>query len=175
MFSDPVKVVESVGIQAGMDVADFGAGSGFYSLASAKALASTGRVYAIDVQKDLLSKLKNHAIKEGIYNIEVIWGDVEKINGTKLRDFSIDVVFICNIFFMAEEKEVIIKEAKRILKPGGRVVFVDWADSFGGLGPKPKSVFKKGKALALFERMGFHKDREIQSGAHHYGFIFKKL
>ncbi len=175
MFSDPEKVVEQCSIQAGMDIADFGSGSGFYSIASAKALASTGRVYAIDAQKDLLTKLKNIAVKDGLYNIEVIWGDVEKINGTKLRDSSIDLVFICNLLFQTDDKESTIKEAKRILKPAGRVVFVDWSDSFGGTGPSPKDVFKKDKSAPLFEKLGFHQDKEIQAGSHHYGFIFKKL
>ncbi len=175
MFSDPEKVVEQCGIQPGMDIADFGSGSGFYSISAAKHLMSSGRVYAIDMQKDLLSKLKNSGIKSGVYNIEVIWGDVEKEKGTKLRDSSINMVFICNIFFQIENKEGVINEAKRILKPGGKVVFVEWADSFGGMGPKPKTVFKKDKAVEMFEKMGFHKDKELIAGEHHYGFIFKKL
>ncbi len=175
MFSDPTKVVEQCGIQAGMDIADFGAGSGFYSLAASKALVSTGRVYAIDAQKELLTKLKNHAIKEGQYNIEVIWGDLEKIGGTKLREASIDLIFICNVFFQIENKENVLKEAIRILKPRGRVVFVEWSDSFGGIGPHHKSVFKKDTALAFFEKFGFSQDREISAGSHHYGIIFKKM
>lgn len=175
MFSEPTKIVEQCGIQAGMDIADFGSGSGFYSLSAAKALMSTGRVYAIDAQKDLLTKLKNHAVKEGVYNIEVIWGDLEKINGTKLRDMSVDIVFICNVFFQFEDKDAPLKEARRVLKPNGRVVFVEWSDSFGGIGPKHNSVFKKDKAIPFFEKFGFHLDREIQAGSHHYGFIFKKL
>ncbi len=177
MFSDPYKIVSECGIQAGMDIADFGSGSGFYSIAAAKALISTGRVYAIDAQKDLLTKLKNGATREGIYNIEVIWGDIEKLNGTKLRDASIDMIFICNVFFMLEDKDSAINEAKRILKPGGRIVFVDWQDSFGGIGPKQKSVFKKDKAVPFFEKLGFHMEKDISqySGDHHYGYIFKKL
>ena len=105
MFSDPIKNIEQCGIQAGMEIADFGSGSGHYSLAAAKALMSTGRVYAIDVNKDLLTKLKNHASREGMYNVEVIWGDLEKPRGTKLRDMSVDLVFLSNILFQLEDKE----------------------------------------------------------------------
>src|SRR4051812_46078127 len=108
MFSDPVKNVEKCGIQPGMDIADLGSGSGFYTIAAAKALASTGRVYSIDAQKDLLLKLKNNATREGLYNVEVIWGDIEKENGTKLRESSIDLVFLCNVLFqMADKKNII--------------------------------------------------------------------
>lgn len=175
MFSDPTKIIEQCGIQAGMDIADFGSGSGFYSLAASKALVSTGRVYAIDAQKDLLTKLKNHAVREGQYNIEVVWGDIEKLGGTKLRESSVDLVFMCNVFFQLENKEDAVKEALRILKPRGRIVFVDWSDSFGGIGPHQKSVFKKDKAVPFFEKYGFSMDKEITAGSHHYGYIFKKM
>lgn len=175
MFSDPVKNIEHCGIQAGMDIADFGAGSGHYSFAASKALMSTGRVYAIDAQKDLLTKLKNHATRESLYNIEVVWGDIEKINGTKLRDSSIDIVFLCNVFFQVDEKDNTVKEAGRILKPKGKVLFVEWSSSHGGIGPAPKAVVKKDKAISMFEKHGFHLEREFEAGAHHYGLIFKKM
>ncbi len=175
MFSDPVKNIESLGIQAGQEIADFGSGSGHYALAVAKALMSTGRVYAIDVNKDLLTKLKNNATREGLYNVEVIWGDIEKPIGTKLRDGSVDIVILSNILFQLDDKNGLINEAKRVLKQGGRVLVVEWADSFGGIGPTPKTVVSKDKAKALFENSGFHMDREIDAGSHHYGFIYKKL
>ncbi len=175
MFSDPVKNIEQCGIQAGMDIADLGSGSGFYSMAAAKALISTGRVYAIDAHKEILSKLKNNAAHEGVYNIEVIWGNIEKINGTKLRDSSVDLALLCNVLFQVEDRSSTIKEAKRILKPNGRVLVVDWSDSFGGMGPQPKMVIKKDKIQELFQKEGFHLDREISAGSHHYGMIYKKL
>jgi arsenite methyltransferase len=175
MFSDPQKVIESSGILPGMDIADLGSGSGHYSMAAAKALLSSGRVYAIDAQKELLSKLKNNANGEGLHNVEVIWGDIEKPNGTKLRDSSVDMAFLCNVLFQLEDKSNIGKEIVRILKPGGRVLVVDWADSFGGIGPKPNMVVKKEKAMEMFEKLGFHMDKEIKAGAHHYGLIYKKL
>ena len=124
MFSDPIKNVEQCGIQPGMDIADLGSGSGHYSMAIAKALTSTGRVYAIDINKDLLTKLKNNSVKQNLFNIEVIWGDIDNLNGTKLRDYSVDMVFACNILFQIENKVEFIKEIKRILKPGGGAVIV---------------------------------------------------
>ena len=175
MFSDPLKNIEQCRIQPGMEIADIGSGSGFYTLGAAKALLSTGRVYAIDIQKDLLTKIKNQAAREGLYNVEVIWGDVEKPGGTRLRDASIDLAFLSTILFQLENKKIAVEEVKRILKPGGRVMVIDWADSFGGIGPKPDTVVKKDYVMDLFEKEGFHLEREISVGAHHYGLIYKKL
>lgn len=175
MFSDPAKNIQSAGIQAGMAIADLGAGSGFYSLAAAKALMSTGIVYAVDAQKDLLSKIKNNAVREGLYNVEVIWGDIEKLGGTHLRDASVDLALVCNVLFQVEDKKGLLAEVKRILNPGGRVMVVDWTDSFGGIGPHRDAIVKKEAAMDLFEHNGFHLDREITAGQHHYGMIYKKL
>jgi len=175
MFSDPVKNIEQIGILPGMEVADFGAGSGAHTLAVSRALMSTGRVYAIDIQQDLLSKIKNNAVREGRYNVDVIWGDIEKQNGTKLRDFSVDFVLLTNILFQVENKAGVVAEVKRVLKPGGKVLVMDWSDSFGNIGPKKDTVFTKEKATELFSKSGFHLDKEIKVGAHHYGLIFKKL
>ena len=171
-FSDPTKNIEQCGVQAGMDIADLGAGSGFYTIAAAKALMSTGRVYAIDAQKDLLSKLKNEATRQGLYNVEVIWGDLDKVNGTKLRDACVDLGLVCNVLFQLENRKGLVSEVKRILKPTGRVLVVDWSDS-GDLGPE-KTVSKE-SVVKMFEKEGFHLDREIKAGSHHYGLIFKKL
>lgn len=174
-FSDPKKNIDQCGIQAGMIIADLGAGSGFYTLEAAKALGSTGKVYAVDAQKDLLSRIKNNATKEGLYNVEVIWGDIEKLGGTNIKDNSIDLIMVCNVLFQLTDKKGVAAEIKRILASGGRVLVVDWTDSFGGIGPHKDHVFPKESAEDLFEGNGFSKDREIQAGGHHYGFIYKKL
>lgn len=174
-FSDPKRNIEQCGITSGMTIADLGAGSGFYTIEAAKALHSSGRVYAVDVQKELLARLKNSAQKQGLHNVEVIWGDIEKLGGTHIKDNSIDLVMLCNVMFQFADKKTVLNEVKRILASGGKVLLVDWSDSFGGLGPHTGHVFSKADAEALFEMHGFSKYSEIQAGSHHYGFIYKKL
>lgn len=158
-----------------MIIADFGAGSGFYTIEAAKALAGTGKVYAIDAQKDLLVRIKNDAAKENLSNVEVIWGDIEKVGGTNIADGTVSLGLLCNVLFQLEDKKSCLAELKRILIPGGRALVVDWADSFGGIGPHINNVITKESAEELFEGAGFAKDREISAGSHHYGFIFKKM
>lgn len=174
MFSDPAKNIEKFGLSKGMFVADFGAGSGFYTMSAAKAAGDTGRVYAIDIQKELIQKIKNQANIEHLPNIEIIWGDVEKIGGTKMRDGSIDAVIIANLLFQASDKNNICLEAKRILKKGGRALVVDWMDSFGNLGPRQSDVFSPQAAKEIFQKNDFVFEREFSAGEHHYGLIFKK-
>ena len=174
MFSDPKKNIEQLELTEGMHVADLGSGSGFYTLAAAKAVGATGRVFSVDIQKDLLARLKNTATKEHLNNVEVICGDLEKPGSTHLRDFSVDVAIASNILFQLKEREAFVKEIKRIVKPGGRAFVVDWMDSFGGIGPQANDVVTLEKAKSLFEKEGFVLNKNISAGAHHYGLIFKR-
>lgn len=173
-FAHPEKNVGAFGIDPGMTVADFGAGSGHYTLEIAKRLEGAGQVYAVDVQKDLLARIRSDAHKQHFKNVETVWGDLEYVGGSKLADNFADVVLISNLLFQLELKEPPIAEARRILKRGGKLIVIDWSESFGGMGPIKKHVVKKEQALALAQAEGFRLKREFPAGAHHYGLMFEK-
>lgn len=174
MFSDPENNIKQFALSPGMMVADFGSGSGFYSIAAAKAVSPGGKVFAVDIQKDLLEKLKNGARQDHISNIDIVWGDLEHLGGTKLRESSIDAVMACNLFFQIENKDALCLEIKRVLRPNGRAMVVDWGGSFGGVGPVETDIISKIKMTDIFLDHGFVIDREIAAGAEHYGLIFRK-
>ncbi|OHA81010.1 MAG: hypothetical protein A2675_01040 [Candidatus Yonathbacteria bacterium RIFCSPHIGHO2_01_FULL_51_10] len=173
-FSDPRKVIVELSIAPDAYVVDFGAGSGAYTFAAAEA-ASDGKVYAVEVQKELVSTLKREAEKKHLGNVEVVWGNVEEHGGTKLKDESVDLVLICNVLFQAEDKNGVAHEAWRILRHDGRVAVIEWADSFGGLGPHVSQLVKSPDARRMFENERFLYEKPIfDAGAHHHGFITKK-
>ena len=173
-FAHPARNVVGIGITPGMKVADFGSGSGAYVLAIAKTLCNSGHVYAIDVQRDLLQRIKNESHKHGFKNVEVLWGDLERPEGSKIADGALDVVLISNLLFQVTEKNAVLEEALRTLKAQGRLVIIDWADSFRGTGPQPEDVVKKETAVSLAVKTGFKLEKEFPAGAHHYGLIFRK-
>lgn len=173
MFTNPEQNISHLGLTEGMRVADFGAGTGFYSKAASAKVGYTGKVYAIEVQKDLVKRLENDIASWGISNIDCIWGDIEKKGGTKISDRSMDVVIISNVLFQAEDKLGLIDEARRVLKQSGKILFIDWSDSFGGMGPTPESVVPESMVRELFEKRGFRFEESISTSAHHYGIIFK--
>jgi ubiquinone/menaquinone biosynthesis C-methylase UbiE len=174
MFSDPKSNIEQFELQSGARVADLGSGSGFYALAAAVAVGDKGKVYAVDVQKDLLDKLRNEALKRGLSNIEVVWGDAERIGGAKIKDGAVDAAIVANLLFQLSDKVDFPNELRRILKPKGRVLLIDWLESFGGMGPAPSAVVTEKAARELFEKNGFIVERQIKAGAHHWGLILRK-
>lgn len=169
-FSEPEIIVRELQLLPDMTVADFGVGSGYYTVAVARQLHG-GLVYAVDIQPSLLRRVKNLAEHEGLRNVEIVAGDVTKPEGSGLPKGTVDVVIIANVLFQIEDKEALIKEAKRVLMKGGRALVVDWTDSYGGIGPQAKDVIKKEDAMTLFMNNGWKLVREIRAGSHHYGFI----
>ncbi len=171
-FSSPHENVLQLGLREGMKVGDFGAGSGHYARAAAAAVGHSGRVYAIDVQEDVLKHLKLNTRAHHQSTIDTIWGDIEKLGGTHLRDASLDAVILANTFFQIENRFGLLGEMKRTLKSGGKTMIVDWAGSYGGMGPTQEQVVSEHTAEEFFIKGGFHKVKSFRAGPHHYGIIF---
>ncbi len=166
MFSDPKKNVLEFGFIPGQKVVDFGAGSGHYASALSTALGPTGLVIAVDLNQDLLNKLRNDAIKAGQENVEVMDGDVQKPNGTKLRDAFVDGVVMSNILNQLSDIKGAGEEAKRILKPGGKVCVVEWTEK--------KGAVLENDARRTLESVGLTFERSFRAGESHYGLILRK-
>ena len=173
-FLNPNEVLVHATLHAGMRVADFGAGSGFFTRAAAREVGEEGVVWAVDTNQDLLVRIKNLSLVEGLPNIEIIQGDAERAGGSNLPTGRFDFVIIANTLFSADEKLHVAKEAHRVLGPHGRALVVDWKGSFGGLGPHPEHVLTIGAARDLFEKAGFVYVGDVPAGSYHWGFVVRK-
>lgn len=171
-FSTPSENVLQMGLKEGMKVGDFGAGSGHYARAAAAVVGDGGKVYAIDIQEHVLKHLKLNSLAHHQRTIETVWGDIEKPGGTLLRDGSLDAAILANTFFQVENRFALVKEIKRVLKRAGLLMVVDWAGSYGGMGPAVAKVVHEGEAEQFFVSAGFHKVKTLHAGPHHYGILF---
>jgi len=171
MFSDPDKNLAQLGLGEGMKVADLGAGTGYYSIPAGRRVGNAGRVYAVEVQKDLLNRLKSNANVEKIHNIEDVWGSIDTIGGTKLREGLIDRAILANTLFQIEQadRDGLALEIKRILKVGGKLLLVDWLP---GSPLSPKNCIPRMIAENLFNKNGFVLEKTFNAGDHHYGLVF---
>jgi len=174
-FVMPEVVVSHFHIREGDVVADYGAGSGFFTQVLSKATGGDGRVYACEIQKVLVEKLAAQAHALGLANVHPLWCDLEEVNGIKIPDESVDVAILINTLFLIEDKEAAIREMGRTVRRGGKFFVIDWSESFAGMGPKPEHVVSVEQVKVLFENTSFHFDREFDAGAHHYGLAFRKM
>lgn len=170
-FLDPNQVLDQIELSSEMLVADFGSGSGGWAIPLAKRLKD-GKVFAIDVLKDPLSALKSRAESERILNIQTVCSSVESKEGLKLANNSLDLILMTNLLFQVEDKKKVFSEAKRILKPGGKILVVDWL-SKSPLGPEKGRVSPE-EVKKIAKDNGLNFEKEFKAGFHHYGLIFKK-
>src|SRR3989344_4491567 len=128
-FSDPRHIVNNLHIPEGAKVADFGSGSGYFTLLIAKMVGPSGIVTAVDIQSAPLQVIQTRAHDQGLYNIRYVRGNLEVQGSSGLPDNSQDIVLLANILFQSQKKEAIIAEALRVLRPGGELVMIDWIPS----------------------------------------------
>ncbi len=173
-FAQPSENIQVLALAPGSRVADFGAGSGAYTLALAEAVGRDGKVYAIEVQKELTEKLATQAIERGLSNIETIWGDIDRVGGSNIVENSLDALVISNVLFQSEDKTALAREAFRVLKSGGKALIIDWSASFSGMGPSSAEVVTVTQGKAIFIEIGFVFISEFNAGAQHWGIVVQK-
>lgn len=120
----PDEVIGQMSIKPGAVVADIGAGTGYFALPIARAVGEAGRVYAVDFQGEMLSHIKTKLSLPGSpSNIHVVEGDATR---TTLPAGSCDVAFMANLWHELDDYPGVLREAGRILRPGGLLAIVDW-------------------------------------------------
>jgi len=172
---DPQKIAGYFGVMPGMKIADFGSGAGYFAIILGKMVSENGTVSAIDVLDSALETLRAKAKAEGLSNIETVRSNLEIPGGSGLNNDSQDMVLLANILFQNADKAPIIAEAKRVIKPGGTLIVIDWQKGTSGFGPPDNLRSSPEEIRKLVVSDDFQLVNEIDAGNFHFGLIFKKL
>ncbi len=116
------EVLAGLSLKPGMVVADIGAGSGLFSRPLAKAVAPSGRVYAVDIQQDLLDYINQRDKEEKIANIQTVLGE---FNDPKLPDHNVDLAFINDVLHHIQNRAAYLKALSTYIKPAGRIAIIE--------------------------------------------------
>ena len=103
-----------------------------------------------------------------------MWGDIERPNGVKIPDNHLDIGLLINTLFMSKQKEAMMKECARMVKPGGTFVIIDWNPAGVNFGPDGASRVTPEVSKSLAEAAGLEFGKEIDPGQYHYGFVYLK-
>jgi ubiquinone/menaquinone biosynthesis C-methylase UbiE len=171
-FYNPAKILAALGINSQMgDVAEFGCGYGTFTIPAAKIIK--GKIYALDIEPDMIRITGEEAQKNGLKNVQTILRDFMG-EGSGLPDGSVDYVMVFNILHL-EKPMVLMNEAKRILKAGGKLGIIHWNyDPTTPRGPSMNIRPKPEDCITWAEEAGFRGTVRYDLKPYHYGIVLNK-
>lgn len=148
LYSAKDAVVDAVGLGDGDHVADIGSGTGLYSLLFADRVGATGHVFAEDIEPLFLDLVVRRAADADLQNISAVLGREDDVT---LPADQIDVVFIADTYHYFDDREAVMRSIFRALKPGGRLILVEFEVETGVEQPDYKSHVRFGKTAVIDE------------------------
>jgi arsenite methyltransferase len=159
-YQKPSQVVEALGLKRGMAVADLGAGSGYFTRRFAEAVTENGKVYAVDVEEEMLTYNRESLEHMHIpYTAEFI---LARPDNPKLPTEAVDLIFLCNVYHHLDDRAAYFSNIKSALKPGGRVAIVDFYhdERSGEVGFPKKHLVPRERVLDEMTKGGYRLVKE---------------
>jgi protein-L-isoaspartate O-methyltransferase len=146
----PALLMEALKLKPGEAVADIGAGTGYYSRRLAQSVGPGGTVYAVEIQQEMLDILTNKMASIGIHNVKPVLGTV---TDPKLPPAAVDLILMVDVYHEFDHPREMVESMVRSLKPGGRMVFVEFRGEDPSVPIKP--LHKMTEAQVRKEMAGF--------------------
>ncbi len=150
-----LKISETIAklkIKPGDVVSDIGAGSGIFCPPLAKAVSPTGKVYAGDIDQELLDHIARKAKEQQVTNIQTVLG---KFIDPNLPRTDVDLAFINDVLHHIEDRAGYLKNLARYVKPSGRITVIDFYPELGAHKSEPALQITKDQTAAWRAAIGF--------------------
>jgi arsenite methyltransferase len=165
----PEEVIAAMALKNGETIADIGAGSGYFAFRFARHVGNNGRIYAVDINSDMVLFMNRHIRDLKLKNVVTI---LSAPDDPLLPDASIDRFFICNTWHHVENRGNYMQLMKKMLKPGGQVVIVDYKKKQLPVGPPPEMKIGRREVVEQFESGGFKLIKEHSFLPYQYFLVF---
>ncbi|MEW6075797.1 MAG: class I SAM-dependent methyltransferase [Candidatus Omnitrophota bacterium] len=171
-FFDAKKILATLGLNTRVkNVAEFGCGYGTFTIPTAKIIS--GKIYALDIEPDMIRMTIEEAKKNKLNNVETMLRDF-MAEGSSLPDESMDYVMLFNILHL-ENPKALLKEAGRILKKEGKLGVIHWNyDPTTPRGPSMEIRPKSEQIIEWSESVGFNFISKHDLKPYHYGLVFER-
>ena len=169
-YQKPHEVITALKLKEGEVVADIGAGSGYFTFRIAHQVRDKGRVYAVDVSPDMIVHLNRRIRDLKLNNVVSI---LAAPDDPLLADASVDRFFICDTWHHIEHHDRYLALLKKMLRPSGQVVMVDFKKAETPVGPPLEMRIDRADLVKEMEKNGFRLDAEHTFLPYQYFLVFK--
>ena len=168
----PDKALDLIGIHPGMVVGDVGAGTGYMTLRIAKRVGPSGKVYANDIQPEMLDKLNENARRMELDNVETVLGSEAD---AKLPSAKLDLVLLVDVYHEFSRPQEMLQSMRRSLKPDGRLVLVEYKKEDPAIPIRPDHKMNLNDIKTEVEAEGYKLDKVIDTLSRQHIVFFRKL
>jgi arsenite methyltransferase len=168
-YQKPHEVLTALKFKPGEVVADIGAGSGYFTFRLAHHVGAAGKVYAVDVNSEMIRHINRHMRSHAVRNVVSVLADPDD---PLLPEKSVDRVFICNVWHHIENPIGYIDRLKNSLKRGGEVVMIDFHKKDLPVGPPVQMKIAREVLIEQMQKSGFRLAREHTFLPYQYFLVF---
>jgi predicted methyltransferase len=168
-WQKPDEVLKALALKPGEVVADIGAGSGYFTVRFARAVGDAGRVYAVDVSPDMIRHLNRRLRDAGTRNVVTMLSEPDD---PLLPDASVDRFVIVDTWHHIEDQPKYLALLKRMLRPGGQVVHIDFQKRDLPVGPPASMKIAREDLVKQMEDAGFRLAAEHGFLPYQYFLVF---
>jgi len=168
-YQKPDEVVAAIGLRAGDVVADIGAGTGYFTVRLARAVGDQGRVYAVDISPEMIRYLTRRVRDEGLRNVVPVLADADD---PLLPDASVDWFVVVDTWHHIEDQAGYLYRMKRMLRPGGKIVHIDFQKRDLPVGPPMEMKVPRDDLVRQMQAAGFRLDGEHDFLPYQYFLVF---
>lgn len=170
MEQKPNEVIAAMDIREGETIADIGAGSGYFAFRFASHVGSKGRVYAVDIDPDMIIHMNRKIRNTKFENVATV---LSTPDDPLLANNSIDRFFICNTWHHVGDRPAYLEKMKAMLRPGGRIVIIDYFKKQLPVGPPPGMKMAREDVVDEMEKGGFILSEEHAFLPYQYFLVFR--
>jgi len=168
----PAEIIRTMGLKDGDLVADLGCATGYFARRMARAVAPRGRVYAVDIQPEMLDLLKRRAAEEGVANIVPVLGETDD---PKLPPGTIDWVLLVDVYHELQQPKATLAHVRKALAPGGKVAVIEYRlEGTSALHIREEHRMSPQQVLAEWEPAGFRLVARHEFLPTQHFFVFEK-
>jgi ubiquinone/menaquinone biosynthesis C-methylase UbiE len=157
---NPDGALDALNLKAGMSVADVGAGTGYMSLKLAKRVGPSGKVYAEDVQPEMLQKVRANAAKAKATNVVTVQGS---FTDPMLPKGQMDLVLLVDVYHEFSEPQKMLRGIRESLKPDGRLVLLEYRKEDPKIPIREEHKMTVAEVRTELEAEGFHLAQVIET------------
>jgi ubiquinone/menaquinone biosynthesis C-methylase UbiE len=167
----PDAALDAIGIVAGSNVADIGAGAGYFTWRLASRVGSSGKVYATDLQPEMLELLRRNMAARKIRNVETIQGAVDD---PRLPGGVVEMVLLVDVYHEFSEPQKMLRGIREALRPGGRLVLLEYRKEDPNVPIRLEHKMTVAEVKAEVEPEGFRFDKVLETLPRQHILIFRR-